>query len=206
MDVLEHLKALRTAAGLSQAALADRAGTSQPQIRRLENGDRELTREWAIRLAPHLNTKPVRILFPDATDDRMVLPIVGKVGASTNGEVLQETDHGPFGEIFAPVGAQGTEVAVDVEGHSMGLYAPDGSLILYSDRKDPPQEYMLGHPCIVGLDDGRVLVKRLLRGSKRGLFDLESMIGDTMKDQRVKWAALVDVVIHPHRAKNLRIA
>ena len=48
---MDELKKLREANGLSQDDLARLAGTSQPQIKRLENGERKLTKEWAIRLA-----------------------------------------------------------------------------------------------------------------------------------------------------------
>lgn len=199
------MKELREAQDMTQGDLARLAGTSQPQIMRLENGVREMTPHWAKRLAPHLNVSPVRLAFPDEDTKVKMLPIVGRVGASTDGMVLQASDHGPFGEAIAPVGASGNEVAVEVAGPSMGNYAPDGSLILYRDRHDPPQDDMIGEVCIVGLPDDRVLVKRLQRGSKRGLFNLESMVGDTLKDQRVAWAAVVLVVVHPRQARRLKI-
>jgi transcriptional regulator with XRE-family HTH domain len=62
MNVLKDLRAARE---LTQARLAELAGTSQPQIRRLENGERTITREWAERLAPHLGISPSELLFPD---------------------------------------------------------------------------------------------------------------------------------------------
>jgi transcriptional regulator with XRE-family HTH domain len=61
---MSELARLRTAKGLTQSQLAAKAGTSQPQIRRLENGERKLTKEWAKRLAPHLETTAEAILFP----------------------------------------------------------------------------------------------------------------------------------------------
>lgn len=201
---MSYIKTLRERSGLSQAALAKLANTSQPQIKRLESGERDLTKDWAERLAPHLGTSPVTLMFP-GDEDALKLPIVGRVGASTDGAIIQDTDHGPFGEIEAPIGSRGTEAAVEVSGHSMGLWAPDGSLILYDDRHEPPHEDMLGDVCVVGLPDGRTLVKRLLRGSQRGLFDLESLVGDTLRDNRVEWAAVVLMVIHPRHARRLRL-
>lgn len=64
------LRRLRERAGLSQQQLADLASTSQPQIRRLEAGERALTTEWAIRLAPHLHCK-IRDLAPVSLDALM---------------------------------------------------------------------------------------------------------------------------------------
>jgi transcriptional regulator with XRE-family HTH domain len=71
---MSNLKELREKKGLTQSQLAELAGTSQPQIRRLENGDRELTVAWAERLAGPLNTTPVGILFPHLQTDRTQTP------------------------------------------------------------------------------------------------------------------------------------
>lgn len=57
------IRLLREKIGLTQQQLADAAGTSQPQIKRLEAGDRKLTKEWAVRLARPLNTTPEILLF-----------------------------------------------------------------------------------------------------------------------------------------------
>lgn len=61
---MSTLKDLRERKGLSQAKLASLAGTSQPQIKRLEDGSRELTVAWAERLAPHLGVTAEQLLFP----------------------------------------------------------------------------------------------------------------------------------------------
>ena len=60
---MSKLRELRVEKGLSQQALADRVGTSQPQIKRLEDGARKLTKEWAERLAPALHTTAEDIMF-----------------------------------------------------------------------------------------------------------------------------------------------
>lgn len=62
------IKELREKLKISQAALADAVGTSQPQIKRLEGGDRKLTKEWAERLSPHLGVSPEALLFGDPND------------------------------------------------------------------------------------------------------------------------------------------
>lgn len=62
---MNMIKDLREKMNLSQGALAKAVGTSQPQILRLENGDRKLTKEWAVRLAPALNTTPEELMFAD---------------------------------------------------------------------------------------------------------------------------------------------
>jgi len=60
---MSTIKELREKKGLSQQQLADLAGTSQPQIKRLETGERKLTKEWAERLAPHLDIAAPSLMF-----------------------------------------------------------------------------------------------------------------------------------------------
>lgn len=60
---MNAIRKYRVSAGLSQEALARAAGTSQPQIKRLEAGDRKLTKEWAERLSIPLGVSPAQLLF-----------------------------------------------------------------------------------------------------------------------------------------------
>ncbi len=60
---MSMIRNLREARGLTQAQLARLAATSQPQIRRLEAGERQLSKEWAERLAPHLGIAASQLMF-----------------------------------------------------------------------------------------------------------------------------------------------
>lgn len=60
---MSMIKELREKLKLSQSGLAEAVGTSQPQIKRLEAGDRKLTKEWAERISPHLGVSPEALLF-----------------------------------------------------------------------------------------------------------------------------------------------
>src|SRR5690606_30056686 len=76
---MSKLKDLRTELGLSQQALADLAGTSQPQIKRLEDGARKLTKEWAERLAPALHTSAETLMF--GSGGLTGMPVLGVIEA-----------------------------------------------------------------------------------------------------------------------------
>lgn len=58
------LKELRLKANLTMQGLADLAGTTAPQINKLEKGQRTLDKQWALRLAPYLGVTAEEILFP----------------------------------------------------------------------------------------------------------------------------------------------
>lgn len=53
-----NLKFIREYRGLSQDALAEKAGTLKGQIYKLENGERKLTHTWMMRLSAPLRCKP----------------------------------------------------------------------------------------------------------------------------------------------------
>jgi hypothetical protein len=56
---------------------------------------------------------------------------------------------------------------------------------------------------VVELDTEEVLVKRLLRGSRAGRYDLESIAGPTRQDARLRWAAHITAIIPPFQARRV---
>ncbi|UXN05234.1 LexA family protein [Bartonella sp. HY761] len=83
------IRKLRQNLKLTQAQLAEKAGTTQPQIKRLELEERKLTKEWAEKLAPHLGVEASMLLFPENENLIPVLqpigtiPVIGKVAANS---------------------------------------------------------------------------------------------------------------------------
>lgn len=178
-------RTLRLAAKLTQAKLAKLVGTSQAQIGRLEKNERELTKPWAERIAPHLNTTVERLLKLDS-----YVPIAGYVGAG--GCAYYYDSPSDVGEAPRPPGFSRLGVALIVRGDSMPAVAEDGWLIYYEKRSDPPTEDMIGELCVVGLECGSVMVKRVFRGGEPGTFDLVSTGLAPLKGRIILWAAKVD--------------
>lgn len=191
------LRRVRESLGMKQHELAKASGTSQPQIRRLEAGFREMTGLWALRLAPALQDRiiPEDLVFGDLT-----CHIVGYVGAAS--EMHYHADAGGyFGLARRPRGATAQTVAVEVRGDSMGP-AMDGWVLYYDQRRDPPTSDLIKRVCVLGLSTGQVLVKRLMRSAIPGHFDLWPFApGDPIQDQQVLWAAKVIAIVPPEEAK-----
>lgn len=189
MDLRKILTEMLHATGGNQTELARRLGVTQPTISRWKaNGMKPDTmhHNTIIREAKALGL----IHIPDNVE-LMAVPIIGYVGAGGETHLYAE-GQGPFGEApMPPHGVNEQTVAVVVRGDSMAGQADDGWLIYYNDRREPPTDDLIGKLCVVGLDDGRILIKRLLRGRGPGLFDLYSSIGGPITDQRVEWAARV---------------
>ncbi|WP_304187048.1 S24/S26 family peptidase [Phenylobacterium aquaticum] len=132
--------------------------------------------------------------------------IIGKVGANPEGLVLFATGQEGFDLTPIPPGGTESAVALQVAGHSMRGVADDGALIYFEDQKTSPSSDMLGHVVVVETDTDEVLVKRLLRGSEPGRFDLESIAGPTRHDARLRWAAHITAIIPPFQARRIIVS
>jgi hypothetical protein len=62
---------------------------------------------------------------------------------------------------------------------------------------------LFGHVVVVETLEGEVLVKRLLRGSRSGRYDLESVVGPVRENARLRWAAHITAIIPPHQARRI---
>jgi len=129
--------------------------------------------------------------------------VIGYAGADPEGTVLFA--HGQGTGDYAPVPPNGspTARAIEIRGHSMPFFAEDGTLVWFDDQKTKPDPEMIGHVVVVQLDTDEVLIKRLLRGSDRGLFDLESIAGPTRRDVRPVWVARIISIIPPLEARRI---
>ena len=204
-----RLRQARTAKGFDSAsAAADAFGWNRNTYVSNENGNAPFSYRRAKDYAAAFGvsaewlyaTQPARLL-PAA--EAGFVPIIGRVGANPEGLVLFATGQEP-GDL-APIPPGGTEQAraLLVVGHSMRGIADDGALIYFEDQKTAPSPDMLGHVVVVELETEEVLVKRLLRGSRSGLYDLESIAGPTRQDARLRWAAHITAIIPPFQARRI---
>lgn len=206
-DVLDRIDRRLKEVGLSATAASKKAGLGEDAIRNLrravEKDDRVgISTKTLTALAPVLGTTASWLLEGSGPREALVR-IIGRVGADTEGTVIMTT--GQEAGDMAPVPPSGNSecYALEVRGHSMRGLADDGALVYISDQRTPPTPDMLGHVVLVELEDGRVLVKRLLRGSKPGVYDLESIVGPTLEDQRIVWAAHVIAIVPPYEARRI---
>jgi SOS-response transcriptional repressor LexA len=131
------------------------------------------------------------------------IPVVGRVGANPEGTVLFALGQDPAELAPVPPGGTDKARALKVVGHSMTGLADDGALIYFEDQRTAPTPDMLGQVVIVETDTDEVLVKRLLRGSRSGLYDLESIAGPMRRDARLRWAAHITAIIPPFQARRI---
>lgn len=207
-DVLARIEQRLSAIGLSASAASRMAGLSEDAIRNIrravEKDDRQGVSTGTIQaLAPILQTTSAWLIDGTGAETGDLVPIIGRVGADNEGSVIYSTGQETGDMAPPPPGGSADSVALEVCGHSMRGWADDGSLIYFESQRTPPTPDMLGVPCIVETEDGRVLLKRLLRGSRLGVYDLESLNGPTLEDVALVWAAEITAIIPPKQARRI---
>jgi transcriptional regulator with XRE-family HTH domain len=203
-----RLRQARIAKGFdTAAAAADAFGWNRNTYGSNENGNAPFSYRRAKDYAAAFGVRPEWLydaagsMLPAA--EAGFVPIIGRVGANPDGLVLFAQGQEP-GDL-APIPPGGTDQAraLLVVGHSMRGIADDGALIYFEDQRTAVTPDMLGHVVVVEVDTDEVLVKRLLRGSRAGRYDLESIAGPTRQDARLRWAAHITAIIPPFQARRI---
>ena len=211
-----RLKAARVAAGFpSAAAAALSLGWNRNTYASNENGNAPFSFNKAKAYGEAFGVRPEWLYDGQGASDAdakrsgtpgaasTLIPIIGRVGADPGGAVLFATGQAAGDLVPLPPGGSRKAVALLIAGHSMRGLADDGGLIYFEDQRTSPSRDMLGQVVVVETDTDEVLVKRLLRGSRQGLYDLESIQGPVRKDCKLRWAAHITAIIPPHQARKI---
>jgi hypothetical protein len=151
-----------------------------------------VTPEWLLT-----GREPMR---PGGGPDEVPAPkirVLGYVGAGSETH-LYEVNQGDLDEIDPPTATEDT-VAVEIRGDSLGPFL-NRWLVFYDDVRQEVTPDLIGELCVVGLPDGRVLVKQLQRGRAEGLYNLLSSADKPILDVAVTWAAKVNSISRRDRS------
>jgi len=192
-DVLRRIEQRLRALKLTETAASRLAGKPDAirNIRRgVEEGRDGVSTKTLAALAPVLETT-VSWLSEGAGPEHnpAVVPLLGYVGAGAETHLFAESQ-GPFETVRAPENVANVKAALEIRGESLGAFF-DRWLVFYGERFDPPETALIGSLCVVGLEDGRVLVKKLTAGQQNGKFTLLSQFEPPIYDAVVLWAARV---------------
>lgn len=184
-----NLQKFMTEAEVGPTELARKFGTSKQNIARWADASRALPPEWAKRLARHFGVPPGAMYFDD--DE---VRVVGYVGAGSEAHYYSGADD-PNETAAAPPKRTDNTVGVIIRGDSLGT-AFNGWVAYYDNVRNPVTDDLFFALCVCGLEDDRVLIKRIKPAATKGLFHLESNAGgDQINDVAVRWAARVTAVL-----------
>ncbi len=190
----DRLRQARIGAGVKSAADAVRQFKFQPNSYPAhENGNASFSfakaQEYAV--AYGVNAEWLYSGRGEADDGHTSesVPVVGYVSAGAE-LALYDQGQGPFDYVSPPRDSKPTTVAAAVRGSSLGPLL-DEAIIFYDDVRSPVTPDLHGKMCVVGLEDGRVVVKQLMPGDS-GRFHLISNSSEPpLFNEMVAWAAKV---------------
>lgn len=199
----ERLQRAREEAGFSDAtAAADALGVRRPTYYGHENGSRGLGRA-AERYARFFHVsldwlltgrgQPRKARATRDGDAPASVGLVGYVGAGAETHFFAQ-DSGHLDEVPGVEGMSDATVAVEIRGESLGTFF-DRWLVYYDDVRRPVTSDLINKLCVVGLGDGRILIKKIQRSKARGLFHLLSQTEPPILDTEIDWAAKVKTMV-----------
>jgi transcriptional regulator with XRE-family HTH domain len=189
-----RIKEARKAINLSQDSLAKLVGVDQSTVALWETDKTSPREETLSQLAQILYLTPEFLRYGPPREapsmPQCTVPVVGFVIAGNEikplgRRVMQETAAPPVFDKDTPE----PTAALIVRGDSMWPVYRDGDILFFSDHAKPND--MIGTECVVKLDDGTMLVKRVMSGSRRGLYTLASYNAPEIHDVSIEWAAPV---------------
>lgn len=189
----KRLEAARIEAGHDNVQeMCDSLEWSVNTYRSHENGIRGIPAKRAKIYARAFGTSPEWILYGRSSKQHTI-NLVGYIGAGAEFYAIDDHANGAgLDKIDAPPGCPPNAVAVRVRGESMMPIYFDGDILIYWDRRNDIDTFINAR-CIVGLADGRILVKTVRRG-QGGLYTLSSFNSTLIEDVEIEWCAKIEWV------------
>ncbi|NNC37891.1 MAG: helix-turn-helix domain-containing protein [Acidimicrobiales bacterium] len=184
-----RIKELLKDAGHTLEELSEAIDMNPGQVSRFVNGRRRTNTEFLEKTADFLGLA-VSDLF-----QARELNVVGFIGAGAEFHPIDDHAKGAgMDTVDAPPGCPPDAVAVQIKGDSMVPAYFDGDILVYAERRPDIDEFF-NRRCVVGLADGRILVKTVRRGSAPGLYTLTSFNSGPIDDVVIDWAARIIAVM-----------
>ena len=208
----ERLRKARLAAGFKTLAEAARylnmaQATYYTHEQATYRGDRKFNALQAEIYARKFKTTASWLLTGEGVDKRNnIFKVVATIGATELIDMHSIAATEEFEEIELPFGYNLSNVqAMLCNGHAFLPRVRDGEAVIFH-RDNYTVDDVLNQEAIVGLDDGRVLLKTVKRGSAEGLYRLESHNFPTIEDIRINWVAALLAIIPPGQFKKIAFA
>lgn len=191
----EKIVAIRMALRLDQTQFAELIGTTQSSVSRWGKGAVPGGANLS-RIAEVGKTTVERLLDIDGPGSEADIPVVGYVGAGAEVLPFDDYAHGQgFSHIERPPFISGRAVAVEIRGDSLLPVAENGWKLIYTGEQTMLEDEVLNRLCVVALTDGRMLVKKVLRGSEPQRYHLQSTNAPLIENAQIEWAAPVRAII-----------
>lgn len=198
-----RIRELRIEREMTIEQLAEATGLSVSYVSRLESGERNLSIRNINLFAHALKVEPRDLLAASNDKPKTAIAVMGRIGAGA--EIRPDEEQiPPEGlyeiETFFPL--PDDAIAFEIEGDSQYPRYDPGDIIICWRHSSTP-EHLIGSEAAVKTSDGRRYLKRILRGSQPGTFDLESHNAPPIRGVEISWAGSIQSVIRMGQWKKL---
>lgn len=201
-----RIKEIREANDVTIEALADATGLSPSYVSRLENGERNLSVKNINLFALALDVTAREIIASEYERKANVVAVMGRIGAGA--EILPDDEQIPpegLFEIETPFPIPDDALAFEVTGESMWPRYDPGDIVICW-RQGVHVDEVLGWEAAVRTADGKRYLKRVLKGSLKDTFDLESHNAQPIRGVQLVWVAAIQSVIRSGQWRKLSAA
>lgn len=193
----DRLKQARQAAKFPSArGAAIRFGWKHSTYAAHENGQNEFDAEAAEIYGRAFKVSAAWLLLGEGQRERRAtVKVMGRIGAGAEiSPDMEQIPHDGLAEIEVPFPIPEDAQAFEVEGESMWPRYDPGDVVICWRFGTSPEE-VIGWEAAVRTKDGRRFLKRVLRGARRGLFDLESFNAEPIRGVKLEWVGRVHAVV-----------
>jgi transcriptional regulator with XRE-family HTH domain len=185
--MLTRIRELRKRRGLTLKDLALRIGTTPQTVQRLETANMTVSTDWLERISAALGVRPVDLL--EDREER-AMPLLGSV--ARHGRIIADRTGAQDFELDLPA----TSAVAATMSVAIGPYAA-GSIVVGDRQYASNMANAIGRDCLVGLEDGSHLLRRLVAGFDPETFTLVPLNqgDDVIYDARLVWAAPIVMVV-----------
>lgn len=170
--------------GVKQSDIVAQTGHTKSEVSEWVGGTRRFNADVLAEFAKVIGCEPGDLLKMPGKNEAL---LVGKVGAGA--EIIRFDEGTVLAGIEPPPGLEACNAA-EITGDSQ-YPLQEGWLIFYGAEHQGIPEECVGKLCIVGVKDGPTLLKTLKRGTRKGLWRLESWNAPPREDVKIEWAARV---------------
>jgi transcriptional regulator with XRE-family HTH domain len=182
-----RIREFRKLRGMTLKELADKIKTTPQTVQRLETANMTVSTDWLEKIARALLVEPADLIGAQTSREIRLIGRVGEQGRVTR--VQNEQANIVHLEVPAdnPVA-----VRLDI---SVGTF--EAGMVLIANRlREEDLDNAHGVDCLVGLENGSVLLRRIIR-SRNGGWTLvcHENGGEVQYDQNIEWAARIIMAI-----------
>lgn len=198
-----RIRALREERDQTIEDLAEATGLSVSYLSRLESGQRNLSVKNMNLIAGALAVSTRDLLPANEPEKSTTVAVMGRIGAGA--EISPDDEQVPpegLYEIETPFPIPDDAIAFEVAGESMWPRYDPGDVIICWNQSVSADE-VLGWEAAVKTANGQRYLKRVLKGSEPGTFDLESHNAAPIRGVQLVWIAAIQSVIRSGQWRKL---